>query len=140
MRAGVPAPHAITTTVDAIRGREGSNHVPVNAVPSEALNFTGRSSTVLVVLTLIAVIVRCALAFARQIARELRCGYFPAAARILARPQRRKIAAAATLCLGAQRRNGGGGQRKCRRSRAHRPELLHDAVHDSSRGPSGEDV
>jgi hypothetical protein len=42
----------MTTTVDAIRGREGSNHVPANAVPSEALNFAGRSSTILAGLTL----------------------------------------------------------------------------------------
>jgi hypothetical protein len=48
----------MTTTVDAIRGREGSNHVPANAVPSEALNFAGRSSTVLAVFTLISDMLR----------------------------------------------------------------------------------
>src|SRR5437660_7510601 len=100
----MPAPQTMTTTVDAKRGREGSNHVPASAVPSDALNFAGRSSTVLAVLAPISVMVAwcdALLAFARQIACELRCRYFLAAARILPRPERRKIAAAAALRLGA---------------------------------------
>ena len=63
-----------------------------------------------------------------------------ATTRVLARPQRREVAAADTFGLRPQRRDGGGGERELGRGSRDRPQLAHQPVDDTPRRPAGEDV
>ena len=63
-----------------------------------------------------------------------------AAAGVLSRPEGRKIAAALGLGGSAQGRDGRAGQREGWRLGAQGPEFAHQAVHDATRGPSGEQI
>src|SRR3990167_102042 len=75
-----------------------------------------------------------------ELAREPGGRHFTASARVLSRPQRRKIPRALRFGLGAQRRDRRGGERKGGDAGAHRPELAHQAVHDAARRAAGDEV